>query len=55
MVMNDVLLRSTFIVGDIEAAIRFYSEVFGWRVAYDNILAVDFRFPPAAHDVVVRS
>ena len=48
--MNDVLLRSTFIVGDLEAAIRFYSEVFGWQVAYDNILAVDYRFPPAAPD-----
>lgn len=48
--MNDTLLRSTFIVGDLEAAIRFYSEVFGWQVAYDNILAVDYRFPPAAPD-----
>ena len=48
--MTDVLLRSTFIVGDIEAAIRFYSDVFGWRVAYDNVLAVDWRFPPAARD-----
>ena len=48
--MNDVLLRSTFIVGDIDAAIRFYREVFGWRVAYDNVLSVDYRFPPAAPD-----
>jgi predicted enzyme related to lactoylglutathione lyase len=48
--MHDVLLRSTFIVGDIEAAIRFYREVFGWTVAYDNVLAVDYRFPPAAPD-----
>jgi catechol 2,3-dioxygenase-like lactoylglutathione lyase family enzyme len=48
--MHDVLLRSTFIVGDIEAAIRFYRDVFGWTVAYDNVLAVDYRFPPAAPD-----
>ncbi len=48
--MKDVLLRSTFIVRDIEAAIRFYQDVFGWRVAYDNVLAVDRRFPPAAPD-----
>jgi catechol 2,3-dioxygenase-like lactoylglutathione lyase family enzyme len=48
--MNDVLLRSTFIVGDIDAAIGFYSAVFSWRLAYDNVLAVDRRFPPAAAD-----
>lgn len=48
--MNDVLLRSTFIVGDIEAAIGFYRGVFDWRIAYDNVLAVDRRFPPAAPD-----
>jgi catechol 2,3-dioxygenase-like lactoylglutathione lyase family enzyme len=48
--MNDILLRSTFIVGDIDAAIQFYGEVFGWRLAYDNVLAVDRRFPPAAAD-----
>ena len=48
--MKEVLLRSTFIVADIESAIKFYSEVFGWKVAYDNVLAVDHRFPPAAPD-----
>jgi catechol 2,3-dioxygenase-like lactoylglutathione lyase family enzyme len=48
--MKDILLRSTFIVGDIDAAIQFYGEVFGWRLAYDNVLAVDRRFPPAAAD-----
>jgi catechol 2,3-dioxygenase-like lactoylglutathione lyase family enzyme len=48
--MKDVLLRSTFIVADIEAAIEFYRNVFGWTVAYDNVLAVDRRFPPAAPD-----
>lgn len=48
--MQEVLLRSTFIVADIEAAIEFYSGVFGWTVAYDNVLAVDHRFPPAAPD-----
>jgi catechol 2,3-dioxygenase-like lactoylglutathione lyase family enzyme len=48
--MSETLLRSTFIVADIEAAIRFYRDVFGWQVAYDNVLAVDRRFPPAAPD-----
>jgi catechol 2,3-dioxygenase-like lactoylglutathione lyase family enzyme len=48
--MKEVLLRSTFIVADIDAAIEFYSKVFGWIVAYDNVLAVDHRFPPAAPD-----
>jgi catechol 2,3-dioxygenase-like lactoylglutathione lyase family enzyme len=48
--MTDILLRSTFIVGDLDAAIRFYTEAFGWRVAYDNVLAVDWRFPPTAPD-----
>ncbi len=48
--MKDILLRSTFIVGDVDAAIRFYTEAFGWRVAYDNVLAVDWRFPPTAPD-----
>lgn len=48
--MPEVLLRSTFIVADIDAAIRFYGEVFGWHVAYDNVLEVDYRFPPAAAD-----
>lgn len=48
--MNETLLRSTFIVSDIEIAISFYTAVFGWTVAYDNVLAVDRRFPPAAPD-----
>ncbi len=48
--MDKALLRSTFIVADIEAAIRFYRDVFGLSIAYDNILAVDRRFPPAAPD-----
>jgi catechol 2,3-dioxygenase-like lactoylglutathione lyase family enzyme len=48
--MNDILLRSTFIVADVDAAIRFYRGVFGWHLAYDNVLAVDRRFPPAAPD-----
>lgn len=48
--MRDILLRSTFIVGDLDAAIRFYREAFGWRVAYDKVLAVDWRFPPTASD-----
>ena len=46
--MDDVLLRTTFIVADIEAAVTFYTEVFGWRVIYDTVLNVDARYPPAA-------
>ena len=48
--LDDVLMRSTFIVDDIEAAVTFYTGVFGWRVVYDTVLAVDYRFPPAAPD-----
>jgi catechol 2,3-dioxygenase-like lactoylglutathione lyase family enzyme len=48
--MDDVLLRTTFIVEDMEAAIDFYTGVFGWTVAYDTVLNVDMRFPPAAPD-----
>lgn len=48
--MDDTLLRCTFIVADIEAAIRFYRDAMGWTLVYDNVLAVDRRFPPAAPD-----
>ena len=48
MQMENLLLRSTFIVNDIEAAISFYTTVFDWRVVYDTTLAVDNRYPPAA-------
>lgn len=48
--MDDVLLRTTFIVADIAAAVAFYTDVFGWRVVYDTVLNVDRRFPPAAPD-----
>ena len=46
--MHDVLLRTTFIVDDMEAAIAFYTDVFEWTVVYDVMLNVDCRFPPAA-------
>jgi catechol 2,3-dioxygenase-like lactoylglutathione lyase family enzyme len=47
--MSDAILRrTTFIVPDAEAAAQFYVEVFGWARWYDNTLAVDGRFPPAA-------
>ena len=46
--MDNILRRTTFIVADIEAAIAFYTSVFGWTVWYDNTLAPDPRFPPAA-------
>jgi catechol 2,3-dioxygenase-like lactoylglutathione lyase family enzyme len=48
--MDNTLLRCTFIVVDIEAAIRFYRDAMGWTLVYDNVLAVDRRFPPAAPD-----
>ncbi len=42
------LLRPTFIVADMEAAIDFYKGVFGWNVIFDQVIKVDRRFPPAA-------
>jgi catechol 2,3-dioxygenase-like lactoylglutathione lyase family enzyme len=48
--MDNVLLRGTYIVDDIDAAIAFYRDALGWRLVYDNVLAVDRRFPPAAPD-----
>lgn len=44
---HDILKRTTFIVADAEASARFYKDVFGWSVWYDNILAADHRFPPS--------
>ena len=48
--MADLFRRTTFIVPDAAAAARFYVDVFGWTPWYDNVLAVDRRFPPAAPD-----
>ena len=48
--MTDLFRRTTFIVPDAAAAARFYVDVFGWTRWYDNVLAVDHRFPPAAPD-----
>jgi len=48
--MTDLLRRTTFIVPDASAAAKFYADVFGFRTWYDNELAVDRRFPPAAPD-----
>ncbi|MEO1247459.1 MAG: VOC family protein [Pseudomonadota bacterium] len=42
--------RTTFVVDDAERASRFYREVFGWSVWYDNRLAVREGFPPCAPD-----
>ena len=42
----DVLKRTTFIVADARASARFYTEVFGWSIWYDNELVADRRFPP---------
>jgi catechol 2,3-dioxygenase-like lactoylglutathione lyase family enzyme len=50
MSIDNVLLRSTFIVADIDRAVNFYTEVFGWTVIFDQVIKVDRRFPPAAPD-----
>lgn len=42
--------RTTLLVDDADAASRFYRDVFGWQVWYDNVLPVDHRFPPCAPD-----
>ena len=49
------LLRPTLIVADMEAAVDFYTGVFGWAVIFDQVIKVDRRFPPAApHDARSR-
>ncbi|MBC7522003.1 MAG: VOC family protein [Sandarakinorhabdus sp.] len=48
--LNEVLLRPTFIVGDMDKAVAFYTRVFGWTVIFDQVIKVDRRFPPAAPD-----
>lgn len=44
------LLRPTFIIADMAAAIDFYRGVFEWTVVFDQVIKVDRRFPPAAPD-----
>ncbi len=44
------LLRPTFIIADMDAAVSFYTGVFGWQVIFDQVIKVDRRFPPAAPD-----
>jgi len=49
------LLRPTFIIADMDAAIEFYAGVFGWAIVFDQVIKVDRRFPPAApHDARCR-
>ena len=43
----DVTKRTTFIVASAEASAKFYQDVFGWTVWYDNIVEADHRFPPS--------
>ena len=50
MILANVLLRPTFIVADLEKAVRFYCDVFDWSIVFDQIIKVDHRFPPAAPD-----
>ena len=42
-----VLKRTTFVVPNATQAAKFYQDVFGWTVWYDNILEADKRFPPS--------
>lgn len=42
------LLRPTFIIADMDAAVAFYTSVFGWQVVFDQVIKVDERYPPAA-------
>ena len=42
-----ILKRTTFVVRDARASARFYQDVFGWTIWYDNIVAADHRFPPS--------
>lgn len=42
--------RTTFIVADAVSASRFYRDVFGWTVWYDNAVTVAEGFPPCAPD-----
>lgn len=44
---TDIMKRTTFIVADAQASARFYQEVFGWTIWYDNIVLADHRFPPS--------
>ena len=45
--MTNILKRTTFVVADAERSAKFYAEVFGWTVWYDNKLQADARFPPS--------
>ena len=42
-----ILKRTTFIVADAKASARFFMDVFGWTVWYDNMVRADRRFPPS--------
>lgn len=42
-----LLKRTTFVVADAATSAKFYSDVFGWSVWYDNIVRADHRFPPS--------
>lgn len=47
---SNIIRRVSFMVADVEAAARFYQEVFGWTRFYDADTPVDRRFPPCAPD-----
>ncbi|MDJ0710731.1 MAG: VOC family protein [Woeseiaceae bacterium] len=44
---TDILKRTTFVVADAERSARFYEDVFGWTIWYDNIVQADKHFPPS--------
>lgn len=51
--VTNLLRRTSFIVGDVEATASFYQAIFGWERFYDNETPVDYRFPPCAPDQTI--
>jgi catechol 2,3-dioxygenase-like lactoylglutathione lyase family enzyme len=50
MAVDNTLLRPTFIIADMDKAVAFYTQVFGWKVIFEQVIKVDHRYPPAAPD-----
>lgn len=44
---TDVFKRTTFVVREAVEAAKFYQDVFGWKIWYNNTLEADYRFPPS--------
>lgn len=50
---HSLLRRTSFIVEDVEVSARFYQDIFGWTIFYDQGTPVDKRFPPCAPDQTI--